>query len=182
MHKFAIILLVIAVGGLLIFRDMSAKPGTLFEQNRLKPAPDVTITDLDGNDLRLHDLKERVVLLNIWATWCTPCIKEMPDLLALSQKYPRKLSFIALSTDRDVETIKRFFDKLPEDVRRYIDADNVIFAHDPRMEISKGAFGTSMYPESFVINEDMRIVRKISGVIPWQEMSINDLLQGESKK
>src|SRR5215469_6785072 len=50
-----------------------------------QPAPEISITDLDGKPLSLGDFKGKVVLLNLWATWCQPCIKEMPSLVDLQK-------------------------------------------------------------------------------------------------
>ena len=100
----------------------------------------------------------------------------MPQLLELSQRHKNKMVFIALSTDRDIQSIERFFKKLPEEVQPYVTAENVIFAHDPRLEISKGVFKTDMYPESFIINKDMNIVKKISGVIDWLSPEVAQML------
>ncbi len=172
MRKFIVILIVVLMGCFYALWDLSsAPPGKVVKAEsasvQFNKAPDVTMTDIAGNDFRLYDFEGKTVVLNIWATWCTPCVKEMPDLLELANRHKHDLVFIALSTDRDVETIERFFKKLPEDVQDIIDADNVIFAHDPRLEISKGEFGTNMYPESFIIDKDMNIIKKISGVIDW---------------
>ncbi len=58
---------------------VSLVSGLLFSQeNTSKVAPDFTLTDLDGNTISLSELKGNVVFLNFWATWCTPCKKEIP--------------------------------------------------------------------------------------------------------
>lgn len=181
MRKLIIILVVVLAGCLYALWDLSSNPpGEIVEADsssvQYEQAPDVTMTDIHGNEFRLHDFKGKAVLLNIWATWCTPCVTEMPQLLELAHRHRNKLVFIALSTDRDVETIERFFKKLPEDVQELVGAENVIFAHDPRLEISKGVFGTDMYPESFIINEDMNIVKKVSGVIDWLSGDVRHML------
>jgi thiol-disulfide isomerase/thioredoxin len=51
------------------------------------PAPQVTLKDINGRTTRLSDYKGKVVLLNFWATWCVPCLKEMPDLIKWQQQY-----------------------------------------------------------------------------------------------
>ena len=61
-------------------------------------APDFTLTDLDGNSVRLQDLRGQVVFLNFWATWCPPCRAEMPDIEALHRKY-RDRGVVVLGVD-----------------------------------------------------------------------------------
>ena len=53
-------------------------------------APDFTLTDLDGNQIRLSDLRGKVVFINFWATWCPPCRAEMPEIEAIHQEYKSK--------------------------------------------------------------------------------------------
>ena len=53
-------------------------------------APDFTLTDLDGNQIRLSDLRGKVVFINFWATWCPPCRAEMSEIEAIHQEYKSK--------------------------------------------------------------------------------------------
>lgn len=81
---------------------------------REKPFPDLQFMDAGSGSLKkLSDFKGRVVVLNIWATWCPPCRREMPDLDKLSQTYAGSgLAVIALS-DEDMSTVKQFIDQHP---------------------------------------------------------------------
>ena len=122
----------------------------------LKPAPDVAFTLLDGT-LELNDLRGKTVLINVWATWCPPCVVEIPQLLELSKR--DDIELILLSIDKDTETIKRFF--------KDMDIDGVYIAHDPDKAVSRDILGTTMYPETHVITPDGLVKRKIEGVIDW---------------
>lgn len=64
------------------------------------PAPDFTLAALDGSQVRLSDLKGRVVLVNIWATWCPPCRAEMPTIQTVYEQY-RDQGFTVLAVDQD---------------------------------------------------------------------------------
>ena len=64
------------------------------------PAPDFTLTALDGSQISLSDLKGQVVLVNIWATWCPPCRAEMPTIQTVYEQY-RDQGFIVLAIDQD---------------------------------------------------------------------------------
>ena len=65
-----------------------------------RPAPDFTLKDLDGHDVRLTDFRGQVVMVNFWATWCPPCRAEIPDFIELqSQLGPKGLQIIGISLD-----------------------------------------------------------------------------------
>jgi peroxiredoxin len=73
------------------------------------PAPDFTVPSLAAGPLHLADFRERVVLLNFWATWCPPCREEMPSMERLYQRYrERGFTILALSVDRNVATVPGF--------------------------------------------------------------------------
>jgi thiol-disulfide isomerase/thioredoxin len=82
--------------------------------NQQKPFPDLQFTEAkSGTNKKLSDYKGRVVVLNIWATWCPPCRREMPDLDKLEQMYAQSgLSVIALS-DEDQSTVTAFIEQHP---------------------------------------------------------------------
>ena len=79
-----------------------------------KPVPELSFFDVDGNEVTLADFKGEVVVLNLWATWCAPCRREMPSLDRLQAKYGGDgLEVIALSLDRgDIAKVRAFFDEL----------------------------------------------------------------------
>ena len=71
-------------------------------------APDVTVTNLDGQAIHLADLQGKRVILNFWATWCVPCLSEIPDFIKLrSETSPANVVILGLSTD-DTATQKAF--------------------------------------------------------------------------
>lgn len=73
-------------------------------------APDFTATTLDGRPIKLDDLKGKIVLLDFWATWCAPCLAEMPNLKRAIDRYGKDGRFvvIGISLDDDAESVKRF--------------------------------------------------------------------------
>ena len=75
-------------------------------------APDFTLSDLDGNPLRLSNLRGKVVFLNFWATWCPPCRAEMPDIEALYQDYQAKdVAIIGVDILESVNMVRQFADQ-----------------------------------------------------------------------
>jgi len=76
-----------------------AEPVTLRFFRNPAPAPAFIARDLDGREISTASLRGKVVLLNFWATWCPPCRAEIPDLIALQEKYRDQLQIIGISED-----------------------------------------------------------------------------------
>lgn len=119
-------------------------------------APDFTLTD-GQKTVQLSQLRGKPVLLNFWATWCPPCVQEVPDLVALQQQMGDKLVVLAVSMDVDEEAYKTFTAKrMP----------GVLTVRDPDHKSSE-MYGTFAYPESFLIDKDGKIERKFIGPVEW---------------
>jgi thiol-disulfide isomerase/thioredoxin len=88
--------------------------GALKAVSKRSPAPNWELTGLDGNKMKLSDLKGQVVLLNFWATWCPPCRKEIPDLIQLQDKYKSQgFTVIGISVDEQgARVVKPFSTQL----------------------------------------------------------------------
>lgn len=72
-------------------------------------APDFDLVDLDGNNVRLSDLRGKVVFLNFWASWCPSCIAEMPDIEAVHQKYKdQNVVVVGVDIRENENTVRRF--------------------------------------------------------------------------
>lgn len=107
------------------------------------PAPDVAFTGPDGRPARLSDFRGKVVVLNLWATWCAPCVKEMPTLAKLQTDYgARGVQVVALSQDREQATAqaKTFLAKHPP-LTFYQDAG---FAVMPALNLPAPGFPTTV--------------------------------------
>lgn len=77
-----------------------------------KPAPDFEVIDLDGNTVRLSDFKGQVVYIDFWATWCKPCIEEIPASKALQEHFAKdNVVFLYLSADYEEEELRAMVDK-----------------------------------------------------------------------
>ena len=112
-------------------------------------APEVALTDIDGKPQKLSDFRGKIVLLNFWASWCTPCIAEMPSLQRLQQKLESKgFSVVTVAVDDEVETLKKF--------RRRFGLSFPILL-DVKGE-SKKEYKISGYPETFILNRKGQMV------------------------
>ena len=174
MNKLIIVIVILIIGGAIAFWDIIAPPPTAEPvavteqaQETENPAPDFVFTDLNGMEHSLSDFQGRTVLVNVWATWCPPCIFEIPQLVELARRMPDDMVFIGLSVDDKPEPIGKFLNGLPEDVRDNIALDNVFFAHDVDKAISKNILSIAKYPETLIIDRNGGIKTKIEGVEDW---------------
>lgn len=119
-------------------------------------APDFTVND-GQKTVQLSQLRGKPVLLNFWATWCPPCVQEVPDLVALQQQMGGKITVLAVSMDVDEGAYKAFTQKRMPGILTVRDADHK----------SSNLFGTFAYPESFLIDKDGKIQRKFIGAVEW---------------
>jgi len=124
------------------------------------PAPRTAFTGMDGARLRLDDFKGSVVLLNFWATWCAPCVREMPSLDRLQARLrPEGLRVLAVSIDRGgAAVVAPFAEKLGlKHLELYL---------DPKSELSR-AFALGGVPSTFLIGAGGRVVRAMVGPAEW---------------
>ena len=129
-----------------------------------KPAPDFTVSDGTSN-VRLGDYRGKVVLVNFWATWCAPCLIELPSLLQLHHDQPN-LVILAVSIDEDADAYSRFL------ARRHVD---LITVRDPSQSAAK-LFHTDMWPETYVIDRKGIIRSKYVGAQDWTSPEIRAFL------
>jgi peroxiredoxin len=130
-----------------------------------KAAPDFTVSD-GTSTVHLASYRGQVVLLNFWASWCMPCVEEMPSLLALHHEQPN-LVILAVSIDDDRAAYSSFI------VRHHVD---LITAFDPTESAAK-LYHTDMWPETYVIDRQGIIRRKFVGPQEWTSPEIISYLK-----
>lgn len=132
------------------------------------PAPEYAARTLAGDTVRLDALRGRVVVLNVWATWCTPCIEEMPALQRLHDDLVDDgVSVVAVSVDAAAAGGG------DADVRAFVDRFGLTFTvlRDASGRI-EDAFGVAGLPTTFVIDRDGRIQRKVLGAREWHDPAL----------
>ncbi len=130
-----------------------------------KVAPDFTITD-GSKTISLASYRGRVVLLNFWATWCPPCVEEMPSLLKLHHDMP-SLVIIAVSVDDDANAYDHFLSS------HHVD---LITIRNPSESAPK-LFHTDMWPETYLIDRNGIIRSKFIGAQDWSDPEIRAMLK-----
>jgi thiol-disulfide isomerase/thioredoxin len=137
-----------------------------------KPAPEVTLKDLDGKDLALSQYKGKVVLVNFWATWCEPCQVEIPWLIEIQQKYAAKgFTVLGIAMDEEgAKVVTPWVNKERFDVNGTKSQMNypIVIGNDAAADKFGGLLG---YPTSVLITRDGKIIKRITGIISSEEIS-----------
>jgi cytochrome c biogenesis protein CcmG, thiol:disulfide interchange protein DsbE len=129
-------------------------------------APDFTVRDSERT-VTLSQLKGQVVVLNFWATWCPPCIEEMPSLVQMQQRMKAKgVTVLAVSVDADENQYRRFLRDHNVSLLSVRDAD----------QKSNELYGTFKFPETYVIDRNGVVRRKFIGAVDWTEPEVIDFL------
>lgn len=122
-------------------------------------APPFTAQRLDGTPASLADYRGKVILLNVWATWCGPCEAEMPSMERLQRGFAgTDFRIVAVSVDHEAPAV----------VRRFAEGLGLSFdiLHDRGGDIQR-IYGTSGVPESWVIDRGGSVVKKVIGATAW---------------
>ncbi len=137
------------------------------------PAPDFTFPGLDGNKVSLSDYRGKVVFINIWATWCPPCVEEMPSMQKLYQKLKgENFEILAVSIDsKGAKVVAPFMKKYQLTFPALLDSMGTI----------KRIYKTTGVPESYIIAKDGILAKKVLGPLDWSQPDVlrlfRDLIQ-----
>jgi thiol-disulfide isomerase/thioredoxin len=135
----------------------AAMPATLEFFRDATDVPAFTLTTLDGHPVSPADFRGKVTLINFWATWCGPCRSEIPDLIALQNKYKDQLQIIGISED----------EAPPEQVKRFVAEMQMNYpVAMTTPEIEKLFPGITALPTTYVVNPEGKVVQKHIGMLP----------------
>jgi cytochrome c biogenesis protein CcmG, thiol:disulfide interchange protein DsbE len=130
--------------------------------------------ELNGKPEHLTDLRGKVVVLNFWASWCAPCIEETPSLIDLQKRIASRNGVIlGVSVDEDPSAYEKFLKDQHINYLTYL---------DPSKKIATD-YGTSMWPETYIIDRKGVIIRKIIGPQDWNSpdlLAYFDAILGQS--
>lgn len=125
--------------------------------------PDFTFEARDGRVHEIGDFEGKIVILNFWASWCPPCVKEFPLLLRAAAEFKDDVVLIALSSDLSQEAMDRFLKKLAAGSGDDLGAPNVFIALDEGQAVTGGVFQTFQLPETVLIDGQQVLRQKIIG-------------------
>ena len=128
-------------------------------------APDFTVQDSERT-VALRDFRGKVIVLNFWATWCPPCIEEMPSLSAMQARLRDRVNVVAVSVDEDAEAYHRFLRE---------NNIQLLTVRDAQRQ-SNRLYGTEKYPETYVIDRSGVLRRKFVGPVEWTSPEIIEYL------
>ena len=115
------------------------------EEEKIEYANDVTLIDIDGNKVSLSDFQGKVIVFNLWATWCPPCREEIPDFIDINNIYKDKnVQVIGISIDTDIKTLKDFVEEFGIEYPIWIDGT---------IDHVSPVWGISAIPTTFILNE-----------------------------
>jgi len=163
----SVLCLVISVGiaqGFFHKRKQPAISEDLFKKLNIErpkekvPAPNFTLEDLNGRKVGLKGLKGKVIFLNFWATWCAPCVQEMPTMEKLHKTFGQKgLTVLAVNYREDAKEVKKFFSKYKLTFIALLDLDGKVSER----------YRTWGLPVTVIINKRGEIVAKVIGSRDW---------------
>jgi thiol-disulfide isomerase/thioredoxin len=153
--------------GAFFIRMTSFPPSTIETDEQVKVRDDVNgwkLYDLQGKQLTYADFNQKPVFINIWATWCPPCIAELPGIKEIEEEYKNEVNFI-LITNESVETVTAFLKK-----NNYENLP-VYFASEIPLE-----FSSNSIPATFIVSRSGRIVVNKKGAARWNTSTTKNLL------
>lgn len=143
-------------------RLLAFSPSEIAEEDRVTISDYAwELQDLDGNPANFSSGEGTVILVNIWATWCPPCLAEMPSLQALYNSYSTEVSFYFVSLE-NTETLQRFINKKGYTVPVYTVQDEF-----------PAALETNSFPTTYLISKSGKIVMDKKGVADWDSESVH---------
>ena len=152
------------VGAMTLLALLGACDKPEFEES----LPELALTGLDGAKTSIHAYRGRLLVLNVWATWCPPCRREMPSLEHLSKSADSKRIVVAgISTDESVNAVREFVAKYGITFPIFTDTPgNVANVLDVRV-----------YPETLLFAPDGKLVLRISGERDWDIPAMLKILE-----
>lgn len=131
-------------------------------------APSFSVVADNGQTVTRANFGGRLLVLNFWATWCPPCIQELPSLDAFAQQMKAKgVVVVGVSVDKNEQTYRQFLDRARV---------SFMTARDPEAGVSSN-YGTFKYPETYIINSDGKVVEKFIGPENWMDPKILERIQ-----
>jgi thiol-disulfide isomerase/thioredoxin len=148
--------------------EPEVKLGEFIPATTPQPAPEMSFAGLDGKPVALADFKGRFLILNLWATWCQPCLMEMPSLEKLQASLAPALAVLAVSEDHGgAEIVGPFIAKLG--------LDDLKIGLDPQSNATHTLHARGL-PTSLVIDRDGQVLGRVEGGADWNSDELRAVL------
>lgn len=151
--------------GAVWFLAVSTKPSADGETGALvgAAAPAVAGTTTDEKPFALEGYRGKVVLLNFWGTWCPPCVEELPDLVALQQKYEKRgFTIVGLAENNNPQLTEAQYRAA---LQGYMIKHNITYPNVPIPEGTKQAYGIEGFPTMFLLDKNGVVVYSTLGAV-----------------
>ncbi len=123
-------------------------------------APEFSVTADSGRKVALPNFGGKLLVLNFWATWCQPCVEEVPSLSEFAKRFDgRGVVVLGVSVDKDEKQYRAFLQQM---------RPSFLTWRDPEAKINAD-YGTFKYPETYIINASGKVVQKIVGPADWSD-------------
>lgn len=181
--KLITFLLIILLGLAGVLYDLKTVPTSsniapqIVDVKNLQKSPNIEFTTLDGKADALEGLKEPLILLNFWASWCVPCLEELPAMLKLVDEFEGKIALLAVSIDERESDIRKFHNRLQKVIKTPVKGDNIYWVWDKDKQISLKSFNTIRVPETIIIDKERRMVKKVIGYLDWESEEVKEMLR-----
>jgi peroxiredoxin len=157
--------LVVILGGALYFalRQRQARPLAVGDS-----APNFSVPAFPSGSLDLKNYHGQIVVLNLWATWCPPCVEETPSLVQFAEKMrDHGVVVLSISVDEDQKALQDFIQK-----------NQIAYpvGRDPDRSLS-ARYGTFQFPETYILDRQGKVADKLIGAIDWDDARIQKFVQ-----
>ena len=141
----------------------------LIFHNSPKKIEDLNLKRLDGTSMNLKNISNKYLIINFWATWCPPCIKEIPDLLELQEKLNEKVKLVFISVDSSPEKI------IPKFIKKNNFKNFDVFT-DQNFSITK-KLNVNIMPTTIIVDKNLFEIARITGYAKWLERGFIEKIQ-----
>tara|TARA_A100001037_G_C14642209_1_gene410676 strand:+ start:53 stop:556 length:504 start_codon:yes stop_codon:yes gene_type:complete len=117
------------------------------------------LRDISGNELIYSNKTNKILLINFWATWCSPCIKEIPELLKLEKEFENEIKVVFISVDQNPSKV------VPKFLKKNNLTDLVVF-NDQNLSTAE-SLGVKIMPTTIIVNKNFEEIARITGYINW---------------
>jgi thiol-disulfide isomerase/thioredoxin len=161
--------LLVALSAAAAAEEEKLRLGEFIPESAPQPAPETGFADADGKPVSFADFKGKPLVVNLWATWCQPCLKEMPSLDRLQSALDDKLAVAAGSEDRAAaDRVGSFVAAMGlQKLKIYL---------DPKSDVGH-AFDVRGLPTSIVIDAGGRVVGRVEGAAEWDSATMMAVLK-----